>query len=406
MDRKDYSMVTSFSNPEPIVQEETEKIENDYLSPSKLRDIAGQENLNNVESIKILVNTKDTAIGNFGKYLPSLIHLDLDDSYIPLIRDVGSSLQHLTVLHMSRCHLNDVDGISIMQNLKELYLSSNCICDINPISFLDCLQVLDLQNNKISVVDQIDYLSFMSNLEILFLCDNPVCNLFEKGGKPEFEKFVFFKVPTLQKLNGITLKSIGFADDNCEDEKILDNVEVNARNQSCNLRQNFPDRRPNSKILDKFPSPTPPQKNRPASASGLRSSHDTISTERGSSGMIQSVFSKDYSSFLTFGNRLCGNPMHALKSRKNAPLHPLIVLLSNQEEKNTEAPSPRPFTAVTHRRKFKAISDDQLKVLQANIQNSVVMTESRGDDVKLPESYFKTPFPPKDKVLFKYLLLR
>ena len=46
---------------------------------------------------------------------------------------------------MSRCGLEELDGISSMLKLRELYLAYNEITDISPLSMLDELQILDLE---------------------------------------------------------------------------------------------------------------------------------------------------------------------------------------------------------------------------------------------------------------------
>lgn len=46
---------------------------------------------------------------------------------------------------MSRCNLDDLDGICAMNNLKELYLSYNEIHDLSPLSMMESLEILDLE---------------------------------------------------------------------------------------------------------------------------------------------------------------------------------------------------------------------------------------------------------------------
>ena len=62
-------------------------------------------------------------------------------------RDLGSSLQFLSVLWMARCGLEDLGGLSTMNNLSELYLAFNEISDIGPCSMLEKLQTLDLEGS-------------------------------------------------------------------------------------------------------------------------------------------------------------------------------------------------------------------------------------------------------------------
>ena len=46
---------------------------------------------------------------------------------------------------MSRCGLEELDGISSMLKLRELYLAYNEIADISPLSMLEELEILDLE---------------------------------------------------------------------------------------------------------------------------------------------------------------------------------------------------------------------------------------------------------------------
>ncbi|XP_041365553.1 leucine-rich repeat-containing protein 56-like isoform X2 [Gigantopelta aegis] len=162
-------------NPNPMVFEESDLLIEQYLSPNKLRLITGVENLDEVESLELKVNTEETSLGNFGSLLPNLHQLKLSDSVIPRIRDVGSSLRNVHVMWMSRCGLNELDGISSMSSLKEIYLSYNDISDISPLSMLDTLQILDLEGNNIDDIAQVQYLSLCQNLKSLALEGNPVC---------------------------------------------------------------------------------------------------------------------------------------------------------------------------------------------------------------------------------------
>lgn len=178
-------------NPEPIVLADTEILANDYLSPSRLEEIAGRRDLENITMMEMTVNTSETTMGNFGSYLPCLKYLKLSNSVIPSVRDLGTSLSHLTVLWMSCCGLHDVDGIASMISLTELYLSYNDIDDISPLAFMDELQVLDLEGNQISDKEQFDYLSMLSKLSTLSISGNPVCQVINREALSMLESDTF-----------------------------------------------------------------------------------------------------------------------------------------------------------------------------------------------------------------------
>lgn len=147
--------------------------------------LTGVDNLETVESLELKVDSRETSLGNFGSLLPNLLELKLSGSCITSVRwvaaipilladvhqqfsmsdvkrciqfkfwcqlttnclprDLGSSLRRLHVLWLTRCGLEELDGISSMLNLKELYLEYNEISDLSPLSMLEELETLDLE---------------------------------------------------------------------------------------------------------------------------------------------------------------------------------------------------------------------------------------------------------------------
>ena len=53
-----------------------------------------------------------------GLMVPNLKQLKLNGSIIATVRDLGTSLDNLSVLWMARCNLLDLDGISSMSSLQ------------------------------------------------------------------------------------------------------------------------------------------------------------------------------------------------------------------------------------------------------------------------------------------------
>ena len=53
-----------------------------------------------------------------GAMLPNLKQLKLNDSLIASVRDLGTALDHLSVLWMAKCCLSDLDGLSSMSSLQ------------------------------------------------------------------------------------------------------------------------------------------------------------------------------------------------------------------------------------------------------------------------------------------------
>uniref|UniRef100_A0A8C5EDD2 Leucine rich repeat containing 56 n=1 Tax=Gouania willdenowi TaxID=441366 RepID=A0A8C5EDD2_GOUWI len=89
--------------------------------------------------------------------------------------DLGTSLSHLQVMWMSRCCLQDLDGISIYTSLRELYVAYNRVSDLSQVGLLENLQLLDLEGNDVDDLVQVQYLGLCSQLRILTLDGNPVC---------------------------------------------------------------------------------------------------------------------------------------------------------------------------------------------------------------------------------------
>ncbi|GAB1604877.1 leucine-rich repeat-containing protein 56-like isoform X1 [Argonauta hians] len=162
-------------NPQPESCSETDILLQQYLSPRKLCQLSGVDDLGDVKTLELKVDTSEMSLGNFGSLVPNLWELKLSTSNIHSIRDLGSSLHGLNILWMSQCCLQDLDGIGSLSNLKELYLSFNNISEISSISMLEYLECLDLECNNIDTISQIQYLSLCKNLQCLTLQGNPVC---------------------------------------------------------------------------------------------------------------------------------------------------------------------------------------------------------------------------------------
>ena len=188
-------------NPDPV--EDKEDMSQDltleeYLSPRRLRELTGVDDLDEVEYLELRVNTSETTLGNFGVLVPNLKQLKLTGSSIQSVRDLGSSLDNLQTLWMPNTGLQDVDGLSSMCNLRELYLAFNDITDLTPCSMLDELRILDLEGNQLDDICQIEFLALCSKLVDLTLRGNPFC---EKLSTAEYRKAVFDILPNLKNLD-------------------------------------------------------------------------------------------------------------------------------------------------------------------------------------------------------------
>ncbi|KAG7238114.1 hypothetical protein INR49_030176 [Caranx melampygus] len=166
-------------NPTPATKtcEDLETAVELYLSPEKLELLCGTRDLSHVTSLEICIDTQEYTLGNFGAFLPNMVQLKMNNSMIMSIRDLGTTLSHLQVLWMSRCCLQDLDGISTFSSLKELYVAYNAVSDLSQVGMLENLQLLDLEGNDVDDLVQVQYLGLCGKLQTLTLEGNPVCVL-------------------------------------------------------------------------------------------------------------------------------------------------------------------------------------------------------------------------------------
>uniref|UniRef100_A0A8C3JKV6 Leucine rich repeat containing 56 n=1 Tax=Calidris pygmaea TaxID=425635 RepID=A0A8C3JKV6_9CHAR len=162
-------------NPSPLIKDDGELLMDEYLSPRKLKVLTGVDDLQQVKSLEMRVDTRDNSLGNFGTYLPNLRELKLNNSLLVSVRDLGTTLSHLHVLWMAHCGLSDLDGISSCSSLKELYIAYNNISDLSQLTWLDHLEVLDLEGNNIEDINQMQYLGLCCKLSRLTVEGNLIC---------------------------------------------------------------------------------------------------------------------------------------------------------------------------------------------------------------------------------------
>ncbi|XP_072129318.1 leucine-rich repeat-containing protein 56 isoform X2 [Mobula birostris] len=197
----------SLLNPSPVVKDETGLLIEEYLSPSKLQALTATEDLQLVKFLEMCVNTQGSSLGNFGEYLPNLVQLKLNGSFITSVRDLGTSLTNLQVLWMARSGLTDLDGIPAFSSLKELYVAYNNISDVSPVSMLEHLEVLDLEGNNIEDIVQIHYIALCHRLNTLTLEGNPLCFQQNPGAAEDsnanYRKVVRKLIPHLKYLDDI-----------------------------------------------------------------------------------------------------------------------------------------------------------------------------------------------------------
>ncbi|XP_066523627.1 leucine-rich repeat-containing protein 56 [Hoplias malabaricus] len=162
-------------NPSPATAVDTDILAELYLSPEKLRSLSGSDDLDQVTTLEMCVDTQQNTLGNFGVYLPKLVQLKMNNSSILSVRDLGTTLSHIQVLSLVRCGLADLDGISSLSSLKELYVAYNNVSELSQVSMLEQLELLDLEGNSVDDLVQIQFLGLCKQLTTLSLEGNPVC---------------------------------------------------------------------------------------------------------------------------------------------------------------------------------------------------------------------------------------
>jgi len=179
----------------------------EHITDNLLRSITGCQDFSLIQSLELKVSvSRDSSVGNFGVLMPNLKTLKLSDSTVNCIREIGTGFDNLRVLWMSRCGLEDLDGVSSMFNLKEVYLSYNLVNDLSPCGMLESLEILDLEGNSLDDVGQVDYLSLCSSLTHLTLDGNPVCLMPRPDAVDDnydYRQYVVSAIPCLQVLDDI-----------------------------------------------------------------------------------------------------------------------------------------------------------------------------------------------------------
>ncbi|XP_032222636.1 leucine-rich repeat-containing protein 56 isoform X2 [Nematostella vectensis] len=353
-----------YVNPEPIKheEEEAEHLWEEFLSPAKLKSLAGVRNLEDITQLEMNVNTRENSLGNFGSMLPNLNKLKLSNSIISTVRDLGTCLTNLRMLWMCRCSLSDLDGISSLSSLAELYLAFNDISDVSPVSMLDNLQVLDLEGNLVDEIAQVEFLTLCSSLKCLNLEGNPVCTAPHPDASEEelasydYRKAVHQAVPSLrflddepflvEKVDGKPVlrdmpdsaKGVRIPDHLITDWHIINEgikaVDVAEDDEKANRPSSG--NRPSSRVASARPGtaavrqrPATTARQRPGSAAGQRPGSamgqrpgsamgQRPGSAMGSQAEAAAVFQADDSSDLTHGSSevICGNISKALKARR------------------------------------------------------------------------------------------
>uniref|UniRef100_A0A8V5HDT6 Uncharacterized protein n=1 Tax=Melopsittacus undulatus TaxID=13146 RepID=A0A8V5HDT6_MELUD len=123
--------------------------------------------------------------------------LDLRGYKIPVIENLGATLDQFDAIDFSDNEIRKLDGFPLLRRLKTLLMNNNRICRIgeNLEQALPCLTELILTNNNIAELGELDPLSTIKSLTYLSILRNPVTN------KKHYRLYVIHKVPQVRVLD-------------------------------------------------------------------------------------------------------------------------------------------------------------------------------------------------------------
>eukprot|EP00241_Pyramimonas_parkeae_P012865 CAMPEP_0114265646 /NCGR_PEP_ID=MMETSP0058-20121206/24057_1 /TAXON_ID=36894 /ORGANISM="Pyramimonas parkeae, CCMP726" /LENGTH=289 /DNA_ID=CAMNT_0001382813 /DNA_START=75 /DNA_END=941 /DNA_ORIENTATION=- len=161
--------------------------------------LTGATNLETVQTLEVRVDSTAICFDPLAKKMPNLLVLKLNNSNIPVIRQLGTGLSKLTVLWISRSSVERLDGLGAMPLLRELYASFNDISDCSTLAECEHLELVDLEGNKVESVDTLEYVGMCPKIASLTVTSNPVAST------PYLRRRVAAAVPQLKILDDVTL---------------------------------------------------------------------------------------------------------------------------------------------------------------------------------------------------------
>lgn len=121
------------------------------IEPELLEKYLGisQDEFPTLSNLALRFDANCDSLQILGEIMENLMELKLNNSIIPSIRDIGTSLRGLKVLWVNRVGLEDLSGLNSLPNLKELYANYNSITDLMNLDFNESIEILDLEGNDI-----------------------------------------------------------------------------------------------------------------------------------------------------------------------------------------------------------------------------------------------------------------
>lgn len=146
-----------------------------------------------------MVKLSPELIQGAGQYINPVkdYELDLRGYKIPLIENLGATLDQFDAIDFSDNELRKLDNFPLLARVKCLYFNNNRIVRVgeNLDECLPSLHTLILTNNSIQELADIEQLSTLATLKMLSLLHNPVV------AKPNYRPYVIHKFPALRVLD-------------------------------------------------------------------------------------------------------------------------------------------------------------------------------------------------------------
>ena len=143
------------------------------ITPEVMEELL-KEDPTPLTSISLQIDASSTSASTLGSVFPHLTQLDLSNSILPSLRDLGTGLKSLTVLRVVRVGLTSLDGVTALPALTELYMAFNAVQDLSPLPLLEHLALLDLEANPVDSLDSLEYLLMLPSLSSLSLEGTPL----------------------------------------------------------------------------------------------------------------------------------------------------------------------------------------------------------------------------------------
>lgn len=123
--------------------------------------------------------------------------LDLRGYKIPVIENLGATLDQFDTIDLSDNDIRKLDGFPYLHRLKCLLLNNNRICRIGDDlqESLPSLESLILSNNHLQELGDVDTLASIKNLTYLSLMKNPITT------KKHYRLYVIHKIPQVRVLD-------------------------------------------------------------------------------------------------------------------------------------------------------------------------------------------------------------